>query len=151
VTTQIDLLIPRLVADMDDETLSGDDVPSSGVQRLDKWLWYARVAKSRTLSAQLVLDGRVRVNRVKAVKASQTVRPGDVLTVVVPGGAVRIMEVLAPGVRRGPSTEARLLYKVVSPMNSGAPSGQNASAGRERGARRPTKRERRLTDRLTDG
>ncbi|MGH6820205.1 MAG: S4 domain-containing protein, partial [Methylocella sp.] len=47
-------------------------------QRLDKWLWFARVAKSRTLAAQLVQNGKVRVNRAKAAKPSHSVRPGDV-------------------------------------------------------------------------
>ena len=46
----------------------------AGTQRLDKWLWFARVIKSRTLAAQLVEDGKVRVNRVRASKPSQVVR-----------------------------------------------------------------------------
>ena len=44
-------------------------------QRLDKWLWFARIAKSRTLAAQLVQDGKVRVNRAKVAKPAHAVRP----------------------------------------------------------------------------
>lgn len=119
-------------------------------QRLDKWLWFARITKSRTLAAQLVQDGKVRVNRAKAAKPSHTVRSGDVLTVAIRGG-VEVLKVLRLGVRRGPPPEARLLYEVLSSTGTGsrllAPHG---AAERQRGAGRPTKRERRLTDRLTE-
>ena len=88
-------------------------------QRLDKWLWFARVVKSRTLAAELVVLGKVRVNRVRAVKASQTLRPGDVVTLVL-AGRVLILKVLAPGVRRGPAAEARRLYQPLSaPLGDG--------------------------------
>ena len=82
-------------------------------QRLDKWLWFARVVKSRTLAAELVVLGKVRVNRVRAVKASQILRPGDVVTLVL-AGRVLILKVLASGVRRGPAAEARRLYQPLS-------------------------------------
>ena len=91
------------------------------MQRLDKWLWFARIVKSRTLAAQLVEDGKVRINRAKAAKPAQAVRPNDVLTIVIRGG-VQVIRVVAPGARRGPPAEARLLYELLSP-----PSG----AGRE--------------------
>jgi ribosome-associated heat shock protein Hsp15 len=83
-------------------------------QRLDKWLWFARMVKSRTLAAEVVALGKVRVNRVRAAKASQALRPGDVLTLAL-GGRVRILKVLAAGARRGPPAEARQLYKLLSP------------------------------------
>ena len=93
--------------------------PSDDGQRLDKWLWFARVVKSRTLAAELVVLGKVRVNRVRAVKASQTLRPGDVVTLVL-AGRVLILKVLAPGVRRGPAAEARRLYQPLSaPLGDG--------------------------------
>jgi ribosome-associated heat shock protein Hsp15 len=88
-------------------------LPNDVGQRLDKWLWFARVVKSRTLAAELVVLGKVRVNRVRAVKASQTLRPGDVVTLVL-AGRVLILKVLACGVRRGPATEARRLYQRLS-------------------------------------
>jgi ribosome-associated heat shock protein Hsp15 len=81
-------------------------------QRLDKWLWFARVIKSRTSAAQLVESGRVRVNRVRVVKPSHALREGDVLTIAV-RGQVRVLEVQALGERRGPPQEARLLYRLV--------------------------------------
>jgi ribosome-associated heat shock protein Hsp15 len=82
------------------------------LQRLDKWLWFARVVKSRTSAAQLVESGKVRVNRARVVKPSHTLREGDVLTIAL-RGEVRVMEVLALGERRGPPQEARLLYRLV--------------------------------------
>jgi ribosome-associated heat shock protein Hsp15 len=98
-----------------------DDAPhAAGTQRIDKWLWFARIIKSRTLAAQLVTEGKVRVNRAKAIKPSQTVRAGDVLTVTV-RGRVDIFKVLAPGERRGPPEEARRLYEVLTPEGTGNP------------------------------
>jgi ribosome-associated heat shock protein Hsp15 len=123
-----------------------DEDQLSETQRLDKWLWFARVTKSRNLAAQLVQDGKVRVNRTKVVKPSHTVRSGDVLTIAV-RGSVEVLKVLAPGVRRGPPPEARQLYQVVSSVSGGS----SARAGpdtRVQGANRPTKRERRLAERL---
>jgi ribosome-associated heat shock protein Hsp15 len=87
--------------------------PSAPLQRLDKWLWFARVIKSRTLAAELVESGKVRVNRVRVVKPSHTLREGDVLTVAL-RGQVRVLEVLSVGARRGPPQEARLLYRLVT-------------------------------------
>ena len=101
-------------------------------QRLDKWLWFARVVKSRTLAAELVVLGKVRVNRARAVKASQTLRPGDVVTLVL-AGRVLILKVLAPGIRRGPAAEARRLYEPLSAaLGAGRTGGEfdGGSAGR---------------------
>ena len=118
-------------------------------QRLDKWLWFARVVKSRTLAAQLVQDGKVRINRVKAAKPSLTVCPGDVLTIALRGN-IEVLKVLAPGLRRGPPAEARLLYEAISSLGRTGALAQGGGAAREAGTGRPTKRERRLTDRLTE-
>jgi ribosome-associated heat shock protein Hsp15 len=89
------------------------DKPIAALQRLDKWLWYARVMKSRTAAAQLVESGKVRVNRMRVVKPSHTLKEGDVLTIAL-RGEVRIIEVLSLGTRRGPPQEARLLYRMLS-------------------------------------
>jgi ribosome-associated heat shock protein Hsp15 len=124
-------------------------VASIPVQRLDKWLWFARVVKSRTLAAQLVQDGKVRVNRTKVAKPAQTVRPDDVLTIVIRGN-IQVLKVLAPGARRGPPAEARLLYEVLSGPTGTAPAQPGASGERSRGTGRPSKRERRLIDRFTE-
>ena len=121
----------------------------AAVQRLDKWLWFARIVKSRTLAAQLVQDGKVRVNRAKVAKPAQAVRPDDVLTIVIRGN-IQVLKVLAPGVRRGPPAEARQLYEVLS-APAAAGSAQPVEAGeRSRGAGRPSKRERRLIGRFTE-
>lgn len=90
-----------------------DSHENGPVQRLDKWLWFSRVLKSRTLAAQLIADGGVRVNRVRTTKPSHSVRPGDVLTIAI-RGRVLVLRILATGERRGPATEARLLYEVLS-------------------------------------
>ena len=86
------------------------DAPGDLRQRLDKWLWFARVVKSRTGAAKLVEDGHVRVNAVRADTPAKAIRPGDVLTVAL-DRQVRVLKVLAPGERRGPYEEARLLYE----------------------------------------
>jgi ribosome-associated heat shock protein Hsp15 len=120
-------------------------------QRIDKWLWFTRAIKSRTLAAELVTEGRVRINRVRAEKPSQLVKPGDVLTIGM-GGRVRILEVVAPGVRRGPAIEAQTLYKDLTPPPPPREPGMgDQSSGRDVGSGRPTKRDRRLTDKLHEG
>jgi ribosome-associated heat shock protein Hsp15 len=83
-------------------------------QRIDKWLYFARVVKTRGLAAQLVTSGHARVNGDKKRTASTAVRPGDVLTVVMPR-KVLVLKVLDCGTRRGPASEARLLYEDLSP------------------------------------
>jgi ribosome-associated heat shock protein Hsp15 len=98
----------------DERSDTETETTSPGTQRLDKWLWFARIIKSRTLAAQLVEDGKVRVNRVRATKPSQAVRSSDVLTVAV-RGRVRVLRVLATAERRRPPAEARLLYEIVLP------------------------------------
>ena len=92
--------------------------PGESEQRLDKWLWFSRMLKSRTMAAQLVSQGKVRVNRERVVKPSQAVRPGDVLTIAL-RGRVRILRVLAAGHRRGPPEEARQLYEPIEPRDGG--------------------------------
>lgn len=124
------------------------------IQRVDQWLWFARVAKSRTLAQALIVRGKVRINRNRLDKPSATVKPGDVLTLTL-GPTVRILEILAIGTRRGPASEAQLLYRDLAPPPSQAISGARkpsealaAQAVRLDGAGRPTKRERRQTDKL---
>jgi ribosome-associated heat shock protein Hsp15 len=77
--------------------------------RLDKWLWQARFCKSRALAAKLISGGVVRVNAERVQKPATELRVGDGLSFAV-GGRVRAVRVLALGTRRGPATEARLLY-----------------------------------------
>ncbi len=117
-------------------------------QRIDKWLFFARVVKSRSLAARLVQAGRVRVNREKAEQASHLVKAGDTLTITL-DRRVLVYRIVAPGVRRGPAEEARLLYEDVSPPAPDRSAPPDAILPlREQGSGRPTKKERRATDRL---
>ncbi len=84
-------------------------LPTGARQRLDKWLWFTRVVKTRSLAAKLVEEGHVRVNSVRVEQSSKSVKPGDVVTVALEHD-VRVMQVLSAGERRGPAPEARLLY-----------------------------------------
>ncbi len=79
-------------------------------QRIDKWLWCARVVKSRTLAARLVEDGYVRVNGLRSLVPARPVCCGDVLTVALERH-VRVLRVLAMAERRGPFREASLLFE----------------------------------------
>ena len=77
--------------------------------RLDKFLWFARIAKTRALAQQLAETGRLRLNGRPIDRAHAAIRIGDVLS-FAHRGAVRIIEVLALPARRGPPAEARSLY-----------------------------------------
>lgn len=119
--------------------------------RIDKWLWYARFFKSRSLASTFVTTGRLRLNGTSIAKAHQSIRPGDVLTFPL-GPYIRVIKVEKLGTRRGPAPEARTLYDDLDPPqpkgredrpDSPAPIGK-----REPGSGRPTKTERRATDKL---
>ena len=122
---------------------------AEGRQRIDKWLFFARAVKSRSLAAKLVVAGRVRINSDKAAQASDLVKPGDVLTITL-DRRISVWKVLATGVRRGPAEEARTLYEDMSPppVPKGEAVPDAIPALREAGSGRPTKKERRQTDRL---
>ena len=129
---------------------TGDhDGPTS--QRLDKWLWFIRLAKSRTLAATLVASGKIRVNKVRIDKPSHSVKIGDVITAAV-GRDIRILKVAALGDRRGPAPEARTLYEDLTPAADATKSHARAGAAgqgeRAAGSGRPTKRDRRALQRL---
>jgi ribosome-associated heat shock protein Hsp15 len=118
-------------------------------QRIDKWLFFARVVKSRSLAAKLAVAGRVRINRDKASQASDLVKPGDVLTITL-DRRILVYKMIDAGKRRGPAEEARTLYEDLSPPptpKDEAPLDAIAPL-REAGSGRPTKRERRETDKL---
>ena len=118
-------------------------------QRIDKWLFFARVVKSRSLAAKLASAGRVRINRDKASQPSDLVKPGDVLTITLER-RILVYKVLDAGKRRGPAEEARLLYEDLSPppVPKGDAPLDAMVPRRTAGSGRPTKRERRETDRL---
>jgi ribosome-associated heat shock protein Hsp15 len=86
----------------------------AGTLRLDKWLWHARFAKTRSLAARMCGSGLIRTAGAPVTKASHTVRPGDILTFPL-GRHIRVIKVVALGVRRGPAPEARTLYEDLDP------------------------------------
>jgi len=107
--------------------------------RLDKWLWQARMFRSRSLAARQVAEGRVRVNGARVGKPATPVAAGDTLT-FVRTGQVLVLRIVALGARRGPAAEAAGLYTDLSPPDT--PSG---------GGPRPTGRDRRAIDAFRDG
>jgi ribosome-associated heat shock protein Hsp15 len=122
-------------------------------QRVDKWLWYARFFKSRAIATRLCKGRKLRINKRVVEKASATVKVGDVLT-FPQGNRIKIVEILDPGTRRGPATEAQQLYKDLSPPppdKAKEPERPSPVAKRPAGAGRPTKSERRATDKLIGG
>jgi len=86
----------------------------SATQRLDKWLWFARFVKTRSLAAKLCSMGAVMVGGQPALKPNHSLRIGDALA-ITQGRYVRRVTVLGLGERRGPAPEARLLYAEPKP------------------------------------
>ncbi len=121
--------------------------------RLDKWLWHARLFKSRTIAAGQIAGGGFRVNRILVQKSHHVIQPGDVVT-FAKGPFTRVVEVVAVGSRRGPAAEAQALYKDLNPPEQQPkPDGPNRMfiAQRDPGTGRPTKKQRRETERLQGG
>jgi ribosome-associated heat shock protein Hsp15 len=113
--------------------------------RIDKWLWAARLLKTRALAAEAVKGGRIKVNG-ERVKPSKDVRPGDLLEVTI-GQVRRSVVVLATAERRGPARQAALLYEeteesVKARERFAAESRLAWASGGQFGGR-PTKRDRR--------
>jgi ribosome-associated heat shock protein Hsp15 len=82
--------------------------------RLDKWLWHARFVKSRGLAAELIEAGSVRVNGTRVTRPGRDIAQGDTLT-FPQGPRIRVVRVLALGLRRGPAPEAQTLYLDLDP------------------------------------
>ena len=117
-------------------------------QRIDKWLWHARVVRTRTAAAALAASGHVRLNSQRIDAASQVVRAGDVVTVAL-DRTVRVLKVAGFAERRGSAGDALLLYEDLSPAPRRAALAPSPVAEREPGAGRPTKRDRRIIGRFT--
>lgn len=82
--------------------------------RVDKYLWFARFFKTRSLATKRANGGRIRINGNKIKKSSDTVRIGDILT-FAQGNEIRVIRVLNLGTRRGPAQEAQSLYEDITP------------------------------------
>lgn len=117
---------------------------------MDKWLWHARVVRTRTAAAALADQGSVRVNGERIGAASRPVKLGDVVTVAL--DRVRVLKVLGFSARRGSATDASLLFEDLQPRarasDSEAARHIEAGPARDPGSGRPTKRDRRAIDRL---
>lgn len=122
---------------------------SSEKLRLDKWLWQARFFKSRSIAAEQCRAKKVRINGQHVKKPSATVVAGDVLT-FPKAGDIRVIKIIALGNRRGPASEAVLLYKDLTPPQEKVTEIEKKveNPRRERGMGRPTKTDRRAIDRL---
>lgn len=83
--------------------------------RLDKWLWQARFFKSRSIAAELIEDGHVRVNGTRISRPGRDITQGDTLT-FPQGNRIRVIRILALGLRRGPAAEAQALYLDLDPV-----------------------------------
>ncbi|WP_076864052.1 RNA-binding S4 domain-containing protein [Bradyrhizobium mercantei] len=96
-------------------------------QRLDKWLWHARVVKARTSAAELVASGHVRINGTREKSPGHAVKAGDVVTVAL-DNSVRVLKVIGFAERRGDASSARVLYEDLQAGNLQA---GNLQAGKE--------------------
>ncbi len=85
-------------------------------QRLDKWLWHARVVKARTSAAELVVTGHVRINGARETSPGHAVKIGDVLTIAL-DRTVRVLKVTGFNERRGDAASARVLYEELGTRN----------------------------------
>jgi len=125
---------------------------TQGTLRIDKWLWYARFFKSRTLTGKLCASNRLRLNDELIGKSHATLKVGDVLT-FPKEREVRVIKIIALGRRRGPASEAAALYEDLEPPVAKTRNDEKKlpeQGSRDSGAGRPTKADRRALDRLQD-
>ena len=122
--------------------------------RLDKWLWYARFFKTRSLATKLISSGKLRINGEVTLKPHRQAQIGQVLT-FAQGSLIRVIRIDEIGKCRGPAAEAATLYTDFDP-----PSARKANKevhvhksrfeNRLIGSGRPTKKDRRETTKLKD-
>lgn len=118
-------------------------------QRIDKWLWHARVVRTRSAAAALAASGHVRVNGMRIAAPARAIRPGDVVTVAL-DRTIRVLKVAGFAERRGSAGIARHLYEDLSPPPETRDSCESTeTALRDPRAARPTKRDRRAIGHFT--
>ena len=123
-------------------------VSSGSRQRIDKWLFFTRMLKSRSLAQTFVMKGNVRINGERIIQPSHMVKAGDRVELSLERRDV-LLVVRLPGTRRGPFEEAKLLYEDLTPTPEETKRlTLFEQATREPGSGRPTKRQRREIDRL---
>jgi len=86
-------------------------VPGTGI-RIDKLLWFLRLAATRALAQEWAGTGHIRLNGRRVERASATVRAGDMLVLPL-RGAVQVIEIMAIPLRRGPAAEAQACYRTI--------------------------------------
>ncbi len=132
--------------------MTGEDAaeePGASI-RADKWLWYARFFKTRTLASKVCASGKLRLSGSLVAKAHQKVKVGDVLT-FPQGRHIRVVKVVALGSRRGPAPEAQSLYEDLKPPTAETRLPRDTPvAPRDAGSGRPTKKDRRALGRLKE-
>lgn len=132
--------------------MTGEDAteaPGASI-RADKWLWYARFFKTRTLASKVCASGKLRLSGSLVAKAHQKVKVGDVLT-FPQGRHIRVIKVVALGSRRGPAPEAQGLYEDLKPPTAETRLPRDTQvAPRDVGSGRPTKKDRRALGRLKE-
>ncbi|MFQ5562293.1 MAG: RNA-binding S4 domain-containing protein [Parvularculaceae bacterium] len=136
---------------MTGESAAPASAETAASQRIDKWLWCARFFRTRSVAAKFVAGGGVRLTRAAATqrieKPSALVRPGDSIAFAL-GPRLRVIEICALADRRGPASEARALYNDNSPPPPLKRETVRSAGVREKGAGRPTKKDRRALDAL---
>ena len=119
--------------------------------RLDKWLWYGRFFKTRSAATKAISDGRFRLDGMVMNKPHRQAICGQVLT-FIQGDRIRVIRILALGSRRGPASEASDLFEDLTPaldvLQKTERPKQPEFEARSKGSGRPTKLQRRATDRL---
>lgn len=90
------------------------ETSSNPGQRIDKWLWHAHFFKTRSIAQKQVATGKIRVDREKTTSPSRKVSAGNVLTITRERD-IKIIEIIDIADRRGPYSEAQLLYNDMSP------------------------------------
>lgn len=120
-----------------------EETSSNLSQRIDKWLWHARLYKTRSIAQKQVATGKIRVDREKISSPSRKVTTGNVLTITRERD-IKIIEIIGISDRRGPYSEAQLLYNDMSPPK---PEKQKQEQTKESMSRiqsegRPTKHQR---------
>ena len=117
--------------------------------RLDKWLWYARFFKTRRAATKAISGGRFRLDGMIMNKPHRQALCGQVLT-FIQGNRVRVIKIAALGSRRGPASEASMLYQDLTPApnlpSRAIKATQPEFEARSKGSGRPTKLQRRATD-----
>lgn len=120
-------------------------VTTASTVRIDKWLLAARLFKTRTIAQAACDGGHVAIND-RTAEPAHPVKVGDVVSALTPGGR-RIYRVVALGEKRGPTEVARTYFEDLTPPE---PPQSEPLALRDRGAGRPTKRDRRQIERIRD-